>query len=112
MKLLFDENISFRVLKEIQSFFPGSIHVNKIILKDTNDISIWDYARRNDFTIVTFDEDFNELSNLKGYPPKIIWLRCGNTSTQNIAEKLKSHYSLINTFLYENADEQGCLEIY
>lgn len=74
MKLLFDENISYRVLREIQSYFPGSVHVNSVVLKDATDISIWNYARQNNFTIVTFDEDFNELSNLKGYPPKIIWL--------------------------------------
>lgn len=112
MKLLFDANISYRVLKEIQSSFPGSVHVNSLILKDTRDISIWNYAKQNDFTIVTFDEDFNELSTLKGYPPKIIWLRCGNTSTQNIAEKLKSNYNLVIAFLNEDSEEQGCLEIY
>jgi len=57
MKLLFDENISFRILREIQSLFPDSIHVNSSKLEDNRDITIWNYAKQNNFTIVTFDED-------------------------------------------------------
>jgi len=112
MKLLFDENISYRIIKQIDSLFPGSLHISAIKLTGDTDLSIWNYARQNDFTIVTFDEDFNELSNLKGYPPKIIWLRCGNTSTKNIIEKIKNNFGPIDSFLKEDFHEQGCLEIY
>ncbi|MBX7046248.1 MAG: DUF5615 family PIN-like protein [Ignavibacteria bacterium] len=66
MKLLFDANISYRIVKKVIDVFPASEHVNKAELENKKDITIWNYAKHNGFSIVTFDEDFNELSILKG----------------------------------------------
>lgn len=73
MKLLFDQNISFRITKGISDIFPNSKQVRQLNLDDSSDIDIWRYARKNDYVIVTFDADFSDIANVNGCPPKIIW---------------------------------------
>ena len=108
MKLLFDQNISFRLVGKIIDIFPNSKQVRELGLEDTSDSEIFDYAKINDFTIVTFDSDFCGISVLKGFPPKIIWIRTGNLTTNNIELLLKNKSKLILEFLEENF---ACLEI-
>ena len=85
MKLLLDQNISFRVATVISATFEDAKQVKQLELTDFSDFEIWKFALKNDYTIVTFDSDFIELSNLRGFPPKIIWLRFGNASNLKIA---------------------------
>lgn len=112
MNLLFDQNISFRVIKKLSDHFTSAKQVRELGLEDSSDIEIWEYAKNNGFTIVTFDADFFDLSNLNGHPPKIIWLRTGNTTTENIANILIDKKELIKDFI-TNPDnkELACLEI-
>ena len=110
MSLLFDQNISFKIIKSIEDIYPGSISVKEIGLDNPRDIDIWNFAKLKQLSIVTFDSDFIDLSNLKGYPPKIIWLRIGNTSTLNIAERIRKERKNISDFL--NNGEIGFLEIH
>lgn len=109
MSLLFDQNISFKVAKRIQDTFPNSQHLSDINLKNYTDLEIWSYARINNYCIVTFDSDFIDLSNLKGSPPKIIWLRIGNTATEDLIAKIKAESSLIKEFL--NSSDTAFLEL-
>ena len=60
------------------------------------DIDIWEYARDNDYMIVTKDADFSEFGVIKGFPPKIIWIRRGNCSTKDIETILRENYFAIN----------------
>ena len=99
MKLLFDQNISFRITNKVQDIFPGSKQVSDISLENSRDSVIWNYAKENGFCIVTFDADFYDLSLVKGSWPKVIWLRLGNSSTQNIEHVLRKNLDLISTFL-------------
>ena len=110
MKLLLDENVSFRVLRSVISVFPGSIHVSKEGSNVKEDQEIFDFAKGNEFTILTFDEDFYDLQLLKGHPPKIIWLRFGNSSNLKIVNKLIENRPTIISFL--SNPEVGILEIY
>ena len=112
MKLLFDQNISYRIIKQISDVFPQAQQVIEVGLADRNDSEIWEFARKYDYTIVTFDSDFYDLSVIKGTPPKIIWLRIGNTSTRNIAKVIIDNQYLIKEFI-ESPDykELTCLEI-
>ena len=72
MKLLFDQNISFRILKNLDKIFSGSEQVKNLGLQDFSDKQIWNYAKENNFSVVTFDSAFFDLANLFGHPPKII----------------------------------------
>lgn len=112
MKLLFDQNISFRVLKKLDKIFSGSEQVKDLGLQDFSDKQIWNYAKENNFSIVTFDSDFFDLANLFGHPPKIIWLRTGNRKTKEIAELLISKSVIILDFLSNPIyKELSCIEI-
>lgn len=62
MKLLFDQNISYRIVKKISHLFPECMHVSSCGLNDAEDPDIWEFARKNKFTIVTYDSDFYDLS--------------------------------------------------
>ncbi len=75
MKLLLDENLSRRLVPRIADLFPGSAHVSSAALVQTPDLAVWEYAKSNDFSIVTADGDFYELATTLGPPPKVIWLR-------------------------------------
>lgn len=108
MKLLFDQNISFRLLKRIIDLLPESKQVRELGLENSTDSEIFDYARRNGFVIITFDSDFFDLSIIKESPPKIIWIRTGNTTTNNLENILRDKYDLIKSFLDE---DYACLEI-
>jgi predicted nuclease of predicted toxin-antitoxin system len=112
MKLLLDQNISFRITNKIQDIFPGSKQVRDLGLENKKDSLLWNYAKENGFCIVTFDGDFYDLGLIKGSSPKVIWLRLENTSTKNIETVLRQNFDLIKTFLTDpNYKEIGCLEI-
>jgi predicted nuclease of predicted toxin-antitoxin system len=85
--------------------------VNEIQQNERNsDSSIWQYALKNNYVVLTFDEDFIEFQNLYGYPPKIIWLRMGNMNTQQIANRLIQLEATIIKFIYDSFS--GVLEVY
>jgi len=108
MNLLFDQNISFRLIKKINDIFPNSKQVKELGLENATDIEIFNYAKKNDYSIVTFDADFCDLSIINGFPPKIIWIRTGNITTKNLELIIRLQSNTIKTFLSEN---YGCLEI-
>ncbi len=112
MKLLFDQNISFRIIKKLSGLYPNAKQIKDLGLENATDLKIWTFAKSNNFTIVTFDSDFVDLINLKGFPPKIIWLRIGNTTTDSIAKVFTEKYDLIKDFL-QNPEYKdiACLEI-
>ena len=112
MKLLFDQNISYGITKTLSNSFPEAKHISQVGLLDSSDTGIWEYARQNGFCIVTFDSDYYDLSIVRGSPPKIIWLRIGNATTQKIAELLIDYLELISLFISDkNYIDLSCLEI-
>ncbi|WP_163400531.1 DUF5615 family PIN-like protein [Flavobacterium fluviatile] len=111
MKLLLDANISWRIIKLIENDFPNCSHSKDIkITQPAKDIEIWDFAKKNDFTILTHDDDFEKLLLLKGLPPKVIILKTFNQNTKQIAELLISKKEIIESFILNN--DLMILEIY
>jgi predicted nuclease of predicted toxin-antitoxin system len=108
MKLLFDQNISFRLIHKISDLFPEATQVRELGLENATDLEIFEFAVKNDYTIVTFDSDFCDLNILKGFPLKIIWLRTGNTTTKNLEIFFRKRFDLIEAFMNE---KNACLEI-
>ena len=109
MKLLFDQNLSFKLCRDIADVFPGSAHVRTLGLTEADDRRIWDYARSHSFTIVSQDADFADLAMLLGSPPKVIWLRVGNQPSAVIAALLRAHTETVRGF---EASDAVCLEVY
>jgi predicted nuclease of predicted toxin-antitoxin system len=110
MKLLFDQNLSFKLCQTVADLFPDSNHVRLLGLSEAGDQLLWDYAKANGFTIVSQDADFAEMAALLGSPPQVIWLRAGNRSTAAVSALIRSHADLIIAF--GNDDEAACFEIY
>ena len=100
-KLLFDNNISHRVLARISDIFLDTTHVMLENLDESSDEIVWYFARRNDYAIVTKDSDFNDLAIHKGTPPKIIWIKLGNCKVVEIENILRKNLEVINAFLDE-----------
>ncbi|WP_223704087.1 DUF5615 family PIN-like protein [Flavobacterium potami] len=95
MKLLFDANISWRIAKLVENDFPNCFHSNDIqVTQPAKDIQIWEFARKNDFTTLTHDDDFEKLLLLIGVPPKVIILKTFNKNTKQLAEVLISKKKL------------------
>lgn len=98
MKLLFDQNLSRRLVKRLSDIFPDAGHVALLGLHHSSDEDIWQYARLNDCLIVSKDSDFHDLGALRGHPPKVIWLRLGNCTTSEVERVLRRHVDVINLF--------------
>ncbi len=93
VKLLFDQNLSPKLVKRLSDLYPNSDHLDLLGLGTAEDILVWEHAKDNDFVVVTKDADFADLSVLRGFPPKVVWIRRGNCSTANIEEILRDHNS-------------------
>lgn len=98
MRLLLDENLSARLTRDLDDLFPGSKHVTSLGLGGASDRAIWERAAADDLALVTKDEDFHRLSVLLGPPPKVIWIRLGNCTTEDIVQLLRKQVDDIRAF--------------
>lgn len=77
---------------------------------NASDREIWEFAKSNNYIIVTQDSDFNDLNLLYGFPPKIVWIRTGNINTQSIVGLLTDYHEEIRNFVDDS--NYGCFEIF
>lgn len=99
IKLLFDENLARRLVQDLDDSFPGSAHVLTLGLGGADDRAIWAVAGREDFVLVTKNEDFHRLAVLLGPPPKVIWIRLGNALTGEVEQLLRARADDIALFV-------------
>jgi len=98
MKLLFDQNLSFRLVRLLADLFPDSLHVRDVGLQASDDSEIWQYAQDNSLIICSKDSDLHQRSFLFGFPPKVIWVRLGNCSTADVEALLRKYSATIKLF--------------
>ena len=98
MKLLFDENLSHKLVRLLEDRFPNSIHVRDVGLKAADDPLVWEYAKDNGLILVSKAADMHQRSFLFGPPPKVVWVRLGNCSTSDVERLLRKNVSTINAF--------------
>ena len=110
MKLLFDHNISHKLVTRLADVFPESSHTRLLNLSRTNDPQLWLIAKSNGFIFVSKDEDVAELAVLRGAPPKVIWLRIGNCKTTAIERSLRRNVTVIREFVAD--PERVVLELF
>jgi predicted nuclease of predicted toxin-antitoxin system len=90
LKLLFDANLSPRLVPRLSELFPGSIHVfNTNLVRYTPDEAIWEYARSGGYTIVTADSDFVQIAERRGVPPGVVRLENCNYRTARVEELIR-----------------------
>jgi len=107
MKLLIDNNISYRVCSLLAKSIEGCKHVSDFDMdKSTEDSASWSFAKNNGYTILTKDNDFETMSRLFGCPPKVIQLVCGNKKTMELISILEKNSAAIESF---DSDDENCL---
>ena len=109
MKLLLDNNLSHKLAQRLSDIFPGSTHVMTENLDESKDQDIWSFAKENGFMIVTKDSDFNEIRLLKGFPPKVVWLRMGNCRVSDIEHVIRDKFIILREFHHN--ENSGIIEI-
>lgn len=68
-------------------------------LGDATDSEIWRYALEQGFVIVSKDEDFHQRALVSGPPPKVIWVRSGNSPTSDIEQAIHGGHDTIVAIL-------------
>ena len=110
MKLLFDQNLSPRLIKHLADLYPDSNHVYLLGLDQSPDEEVWEFAWRGGFLLATKDADFSDLCLLLGFPPKVIWIRRGNCATAAIEAILRNHHEDVT--LLERDEVVGVLTLF
>lgn len=108
-RLLFDQNLSYKLVARLADLFPGSDQARLAGLDRASDRALWDHAARNGLVLVTQDADFAEMAALYGPPPKVVRLRGGNRPTAAVEDTLRRNHGLIQGF--GGDPEAACLEL-
>ena len=103
MKLLFDENLSYKLAELVSDIFPDSTHVRNVGLNSAEDPEVWKFAHDHRFVIVSKDADMHDRSLLFGFPPKVIWIRLGNCSTRQVEVLIRREHKAIFTFIEDGS---------
>jgi len=103
MKLLFDENLSHKLVPLLADLFPDSTHVRDVGLKAADDPLVWEHAKNDGLMIVSKDSDMHQRSFVLGSPPKVVWVRLGNCSTADVEKLLRRNFAAVKTF-YQDPD--------
>lgn len=110
MRLLFDHNLSHRLVRRLADIAEGSTQTRLLGLAQAPDSVIWERAQADGLAIVTLDGDFADLSILRGHPPKVLWLRCGNATVAEVEALIRRNRSQIEAFLADSS--AGYLELW
>ena len=111
MKLLLDENISWRLVSKLKQYFDELQHISFIAINHpATDRQIWNFALENNFIIATNDADFIDLMNLYNFPPKVVLLKTNNQSTNYIFNLIVAEIEEIKRL--EQTTEYGLLELF
>jgi predicted nuclease of predicted toxin-antitoxin system len=109
MKILLDANISWKLINRLKPVFGECAHVDLIGLAvPAEDIDIWNYALDNGYIIITKDNDFVDLLEINGFPPKVVLLKTGNNSSHALMELLENVKPMIEDL---EKNDYGLLEI-
>ena len=89
--LLFDQNLSYRLVDRLADVFPGCCHVRSVGLARAGDAEVWAHARAAGLTLVSKDRDFVDLAVVRGVPPCVVWVQAGNQPTDRDEALLRRH---------------------
>jgi predicted nuclease of predicted toxin-antitoxin system len=110
MTLLFDQNLSPRLVAAVADVFPESAHVRDLGLGRADETAVWDVARRHGYAIVSKDSDFHLRGFVEGHPPKVVWLQVGNCTTADIEARLRGNAGDLTRSLLDDASAVFIIE--
>jgi predicted nuclease of predicted toxin-antitoxin system len=104
MKFLLDENLPAYYCELFQSLGFECTHVTHHRLTNTPDEVIRQFARQEDFVIVTFDLDFSRLTALDNViKPSVLTFRTSKMSLDFLRSFLQIHLLELVSFLEKGA---------
>ena len=104
MRLLLDENVSWRLAAYLRPHCEAVLHVRDIQLDNSPDTSIWRYAKQYGYDIITKDEDFVRLVMASGFPPRIVALQNAQVAVARLAEFMVTQLPQLRQFLGGQAE--------
>jgi predicted nuclease of predicted toxin-antitoxin system len=110
MRLLLDENVSWRLVAYLRPYCEAVLHVRDIGLDESPDTSIWRYARQHGYDLLTKDEDFVRLLLAEGFPPRVVALQNAQVPVRALADFLLTRLPQLENFLGEQT-EFGMLQL-
>ncbi len=104
MIIWIDAHLSPAIAVWITSTFGvTAVALRDLGLRDSEDPEIFEAAKAQNVIVMTKDSDFVDLANRFGAPPKIIWLRCGNTTNSQLKQIL--NVTLVDSLELLNSGE-------
>lgn len=79
----------------IDTFGVKAFSLRALNLLAADDLDIYLAAKDINAIIISKDRDLLELIRRLGSPPKLIWLRCGNTSNAMVRRIMKDNFDTI-----------------
>lgn len=99
------------MIKKLSPFFAEVVHASELkIIQPADDISISNYAKKNGFTIISKDDDFEKIILLRKASPKLIYLKTYNFDTYKLVDLILENKDKIIEFI--NSDQNDIFEIY
>ena len=83
---------------QLADLYANTAHIVEFGLLESSDRQIWEFAKTNNYVIVTTDSDFYELAMTVGPPPKVIWLRRWVHPTKDAERVLRRQAIRISEF--------------
>ena len=108
-RLFFNEPLSEAMCQTLADIFPDSLHIRLLGHGGAADTTVWDLARQHGCLVVSKYEDFHRLALLRGAPPKFVWIRLGNCTTDDVVQLLRRHHEDIIRF--DGQNEATVLEL-
>ncbi len=104
MKILVDMPLSPKTVNFLKNMGFDTIRVNELGMAKSKDKDIFDYAKKNDMTILTEDLDFGTiLAFTRSNKPSVIIFRLNDPSPEHVNLLLSSHISSIEEDLLKGA---------
>ncbi len=108
MRFLVDNQLPVALARFIEGKGFESRHVLDLQLDTATDREIWNYAKKNEFIVVSKDEDFFYLATADSSGPTLIWVRLGNCRK---AALLSAFDGILPKLLEALSSEQRIIEI-
>lgn len=104
MRLLLDENVSWRLAAYLRPHCAAVLHVREVNLDNSPDTSIWHYARQHGYDVVTKDADFVRLVVANGFPPRVVAIQNAQVPVGDLAGFLLAQLPQLRQFLGEQTE--------
>lgn len=87
--LLLDQMLPLRLCSSLKDVLGDITHVKQVGLSESDDADVFAYERKHNLSVVTKDSDFQSLLALNGSPPRVIWIRIGNATVDELESLLR-----------------------